>query len=187
MALGRGLDLSVAIIAVQIGKNSASPVLQIGPHVFRNSLQLFRPPFFCRPGLRLFDPGIELKMRVSIHGFDVLGEGSHLSQRRVLRGRILAVFLVHRDRCEQEPSCPETSLPLVENIRRGRESNPRIEVLQTSALPLGYPAGERIGSIALNFTVSTWMLAIRSEENSREKAQKARKGMPTATGIPFDK
>jgi hypothetical protein len=25
-------------------------------------------------------------------------------------------------------------------VRRGRESNPRIEVLQTSALPLGYPA-----------------------------------------------
>jgi hypothetical protein len=39
--------------------------------------------------------------------------------------------------------------------RRGRESNPRIEVLQTSALPLGYPAGERIPSIALNSSVST--------------------------------
>ena len=39
--------------------------------------------------------------------------------------------------------------------RRGRESNPRIEVLQTSALPLGYPAGERISSIAFNSSVST--------------------------------
>jgi hypothetical protein len=39
--------------------------------------------------------------------------------------------------------------------RRGRESNPRIEVLQTSALPLGYPAGERISSIAFNRSVST--------------------------------
>ncbi len=32
--------------------------------------------------------------------------------------------------------------------RRGRESNPRIEVLQTPTLPLGYPAGienERLG------------------------------------------
>ena len=26
------------------------------------------------------------------------------------------------------------------NLRRGRESNPRIEVLQTPTLPLGYPA-----------------------------------------------
>jgi len=87
-AFGHGLDLSVTIIAIQIGKNSASPALQIGSHAFRNSLQLFRPPFFRRLGLRLFDPGIELKMWVSIHGFDVLGEGSHLGQRRVLRQRI---------------------------------------------------------------------------------------------------
>ncbi len=28
----------------------------------------------------------------------------------------------------------------IKDLRRGRESNPRIEVLQTSALPLGYPA-----------------------------------------------
>ena len=38
--------------------------------------------------------------------------------------------------------------------RRGRESNPRIEVLQTSALPLGYPAAERISIIAFNSPVS---------------------------------
>jgi hypothetical protein len=30
-----------------------------------------------------------------------------------------------------------------EGERRGRESNPRIGVLQTPALPLGYPASER--------------------------------------------
>jgi hypothetical protein len=29
---------------------------------------------------------------------------------------------------------------IMSHLRRGRESNPRIEVLQTSALPLGYPA-----------------------------------------------
>ena len=28
-------------------------------------------------------------------------------------------------------------------MRRGRESNPRIEVLQTPTLPLGYPAGKK--------------------------------------------
>ena len=31
------------------------------------------------------------------------------------------------------------------NWRRGRESNPRIAVLQTAALPLGYPASEKGG------------------------------------------
>lgn len=50
-------------------------------------------------------------------------------------------------------------------VRRGRESNPRIEVLQTSALPLGYPAGERISSIALNSPVSTCKK--RSSRSSR--------------------
>jgi hypothetical protein len=30
--------------------------------------------------------------------------------------------------------------------RRGRESNPRIAVLQTATLPLGYPAGIRQSS-----------------------------------------
>jgi hypothetical protein len=44
--------------------------------------------------------------------------------------------------------------------------------LQTSALPLGYPAGERIPSIAFNFVVST---AVGEDKNSREKAQKAQK------------
>jgi hypothetical protein len=33
---------------------------------------------------------------------------------------------------------------VIRYLRRGRESNPRIEVLQTSALPLGYPAGVRV-------------------------------------------
>ena len=33
-----------------------------------------------------------------------------------------------------------------EKTRRGGESNPRIGVLQTPALPLGYPADERRGS-----------------------------------------
>ena len=43
-------------------------------------------------------------------------------------------------KCEAKRSCPRT--PRVMQ-RRGRESNPRIAVLQTAALPLGYPAGER--------------------------------------------
>src|ERR1700739_3897557 len=52
--------------------------------------------------------------------------------------------------------------------RRGRESNPRIEVLQTSALPLGYPAGERISSIAFNRSVST------CKEKESEEVQEIR-------------
>ena len=39
--------------------------------------------------------------------------------------------------------------------RRGRESNPRIEVLQTSALPLGYPAGVRTSIVVPKWAVST--------------------------------
>ena len=31
-------------------------------------------------------------------------------------------------------------LLVTKTMRRGRESNPRIAVLQTAALPLGYPA-----------------------------------------------
>ena len=33
------------------------------------------------------------------------------------------------------------------NMRRGRESNPRIAVLQTATLPLGYPANVRADNI----------------------------------------
>ena len=33
------------------------------------------------------------------------------------------------------------------NMRRGRESNPRIAVLQTATLPLGYPASLRADNI----------------------------------------
>ena len=35
--------------------------------------------------------------------------------------------------------------------RRGRESNPRIEVLQTPTLPLGYPADTESGSVGAHF------------------------------------
>jgi hypothetical protein len=42
--------------------------------------------------------------------------------------------------------------------RRGRESNPRIAVLQTATLPLGYPAGFFVDGIigSMEF-VSTWI------------------------------
>ena len=36
------------------------------------------------------------------------------------------------------------------NMRRGRESNPRIAVLQTATLPLGYPADLRERTISLS-------------------------------------
>jgi hypothetical protein len=39
--------------------------------------------------------------------------------------------------------------------RRGRESNPRIAVLQTATLPLGYPAGCRANNILVAALVST--------------------------------
>ena len=38
---------------------------------------------------------------------------------------------------KQKPRCPQNPSAI---LRRGRESNPRIAVLQTAALPLGYPA-----------------------------------------------
>ena len=44
-------------------------------------------------------------------------------------GRITRVRFGHKNPCLKEAK-----------ERRGRESNPRMEVLQTSALPLGYPA-----------------------------------------------
>ena len=58
-------------------------------------------------------------------------------------------------------SPPEADAPLAQNppsrcvyfcLRPGRESNPRIEVLQTSALPLGYQALGRSKSTMINFT-----------------------------------
>jgi hypothetical protein len=36
------------------------------------------------------------------------------------------------------------------NMRRGRESNPRIAVLQTATLPLGYPADLQERTISLS-------------------------------------
>src|SRR5438046_8925418 len=45
-----------------------------------------------------------------------------------------------KSRCSTKPS---------ETLRRGRESNPRIAVLQTATLPLGYPAELRERTISL--------------------------------------
>ena len=44
-----------------------------------------------------------------------------------------------RDLCEMTQLFREGTNPRVA-MRRGRESNPRIAVLQTATLPLGYPA-----------------------------------------------
>jgi len=43
-------------------------------------------------------------------------------------------------------------------MRRGRESNPRIAVLQTATLPLGYPAdGEKMQTIPIwGLGVNVW-------------------------------
>ena len=58
---------------------------------------------------------------------------------------------------------PENSIMM---RRRGRESNPRIAVLQTATLPLGYPAGiEREMSVSLVHSVSTWQCAVRNPKD----------------------
>src|SRR5512132_677484 len=46
----------------------------------------------------------------------------------------------------RKPRCPTKP---AEILRRGRESNPRIAVLQTATLPLGYPADLRERTISL--------------------------------------
>ena len=66
--------------------------------------------------------------------------------------------------------------------RRGRESNPRIEVLQTSALPLGYPAGERISSIAFNSSVST---AVKERGLAAKRRKKHKKDLVWTTNGSF--
>src|SRR6476661_7016769 len=58
------------------------------------------------------------------------GRRANQSNRRVAR----------KPRCPTKPS---------EIVRRGRESNPRIAVLQTATLPLGYPADLRERTISL--------------------------------------
>ena len=54
-------------------------------------------------------------------------EGVEARERRDQSNR----HIERKSRCHHSPSV---------NWRRGRESNPRIEVLQTPTLPLGYPA-----------------------------------------------
>ena len=49
-------------------------------------------------------------------------------------------------RGNENPRCPTKPSEIV---RRGRESNPRIAVLQTATLPLGYPADLRERTISL--------------------------------------
>jgi hypothetical protein len=44
---------------------------------------------------------------------------------------------------------------LLNKMRRGRESNPRIAVLQTATLPLGYPAIARRETIECSQALST--------------------------------
>jgi hypothetical protein len=46
----------------------------------------------------------------------------------------------------RKPRCPTKPSEI---LRRGRESNPRIAVLQTATLPLGYPADLRERTISL--------------------------------------
>src|SRR5207248_5306983 len=49
------------------------------------------------------------------------------------------------------PSVNRRNMLIIRKMRRGRESNPRIAVLQTATLPLGYPAiarGAKLSSAA---------------------------------------
>jgi hypothetical protein len=46
-------------------------------------------------------------------------------------------------------------VPFTYEKRRGRESNPRIAVLQTATLPLGYPANVRADNINVAALVSS--------------------------------
>jgi hypothetical protein len=58
----------------------------------------------------------------------------------------------------QNPRCPQNPSVL---LRRGRESNPRIAVLQTATLPLGYPAdgASHQGNGCLHSVNATWRAA----------------------------
>jgi hypothetical protein len=72
-----------------------------------------------------------------------------------------------------------------ENVRRGWESNPLVEVLQTSAFPLGYPAARDvrgIGVVELSEIVNRFVTM--GMRNGGKKAQKAQRGLwPQSKGI----
>jgi hypothetical protein len=57
--------------------------------------------------------------------------------------------------------------------RRGRESNPRIAVLQTATLPLGYPADLRKRTISLSLRL--YQLAKVSESSAEHRNTRVRR------------
>jgi hypothetical protein len=64
------------------------------------------------------------------------GEPSNIDKAR--QGKVSGRKRINRTRSwNKGPGCPAKPSML---WRRGRESNPRIAVLQTATLPLGYPA-----------------------------------------------
>ena len=81
--------------------------------------------------------------------------GAERYGRSPVRGeRVGASASIEPDSTTYKPRCPAQPRSV---LRRGRESNPRMEVLQTSALPLGYPAALCERRISWHMpTVSTW-------------------------------
>jgi hypothetical protein len=72
IVLAGSIDLRIAIVAVQIREDPAFSPFQVHFYILGNPAKLTPSPLFCRPGLVFFDPGIEVKMWVSVHGFRVL-------------------------------------------------------------------------------------------------------------------
>jgi hypothetical protein len=66
------VNLCVTLIPVHIREHPAFSLFQVRTDAFRNPAQLFATTFFRYPGLSVFDPGIEVKMWISIHWFYVL-------------------------------------------------------------------------------------------------------------------
>ena len=66
--------------------------------------------------------------------------GAERRGRSLVRGEVAGASESIEPKVEQPFRCPPKPCVM---MRRGRESNPRIEVLQTPTLPLGYPAGKK--------------------------------------------
>ena len=67
--------------------------------------------------------------------------------RRSPEGELAERTNQSNQRVGRKPRCPTKPSEI---LRRGRESNPRIAVLQTATLPLGYPADLRERTISLS-------------------------------------
>src|SRR5437764_13935700 len=84
---------------------------------------------------------------------------------------------------------------IIRKMRRGRESNPRIAVLQTATLPLGYPAiarGARLSSAAKRCQRAVDLTIQRFAEsgyregmtNSHDLFARARRRIPGGVNYP---